>query len=182
MSDYFGKEVPKLGFGLMRLPHKGVRTDIEQTKKMVDLFLAAGFTYFDTSFVYLGSEAATKKALVDRHPRESYTLCTKLNTFNPAGTDRRTDDKRRANDCPLQTGILDIRLPRQLTFAILRQHGIRYRNARNIDQALYVGLLGSGNDIARSTGIDALKGTRFSRKEYRGEMVHQIYADKGFAD
>ncbi len=36
MSDYFGKEVPKLGFGLMRLPHKGLGTDIEQTKKMVD--------------------------------------------------------------------------------------------------------------------------------------------------
>ena len=81
MSDYFGKEVPKLGFGLMRLPHKGVRTDIEQTKKMVDLFLAAGFTYFDTAFVYLGSEAATKKALVDRYPRESYTLATKLNAM-----------------------------------------------------------------------------------------------------
>ncbi len=81
MSDYFGKEVPKLGFGLMRLPHKGVRADIEQTKKMVDLFLAAGFTYFDTAFVYIGSEAATKKALVDRYPRESYTLATKINAM-----------------------------------------------------------------------------------------------------
>ena len=50
MSDYFGKEVPKLGFGLMRLPHKGLGTDIEQTKKMVDMFLDAGFTYFDTEF------------------------------------------------------------------------------------------------------------------------------------
>lgn len=29
MSDYFGKEVPKLGFGLMRLPKKGMHTDIE---------------------------------------------------------------------------------------------------------------------------------------------------------
>lgn len=42
MSDYFGKEVPKLGFGLMRLPKKGFGTDIEQVKTMVDLFLAAG--------------------------------------------------------------------------------------------------------------------------------------------
>ena len=52
MSEYFGKEVPKLGFGLMRLPHKGLGTDIEQTKKMVDMFLDAGFTYFDTAYVY----------------------------------------------------------------------------------------------------------------------------------
>ncbi len=79
MSEFFGKEVPKLGFGLMRLPRKGVFTDVEQTKKMVDRFLESGFTYFDTAFVYVGSEAATKKALVDRHPRESYTLATKLN-------------------------------------------------------------------------------------------------------
>jgi hypothetical protein len=54
-------------------------TDIEQTKKMVDLFLEAGFTYFDTAFVYGTSEQDTKKALVDRYPRESYTLATKLN-------------------------------------------------------------------------------------------------------
>lgn len=81
MSDYFGREVPKLGFGLMRLPKKGIHTDIEQVKQMVDLFMEAGFTYFDTAFVYLGSEAAAKKALVDRYPRESYTLATKLNAF-----------------------------------------------------------------------------------------------------
>lgn len=79
MSDYFGKDVPKLGFGLMRLPKKGIGTDIEQVKKMVDMFIGAGFTYFDTAYVYLGSEAATKKALVERYPREAYTLATKIN-------------------------------------------------------------------------------------------------------
>lgn len=76
----------KLGFGLMRLPKKGVRTDIEQTKQMVDRFLEAGCTYFDTAFVYPGSEPAAKKALVDRHPRESYTLATKLNAGIPGIT------------------------------------------------------------------------------------------------
>ena len=81
MSDYFGKEVPKLGFGLMRLPHKGLHMDIEQIKTMVDMFIEAGFTYFDTAFVYPGSEAATRKALVERYPRESYTLCTKINAM-----------------------------------------------------------------------------------------------------
>ncbi len=88
MSDYFGKEVPKLGFGLMRLPKKGLGTDIEQVKKMVDLFMAAGFTYFDTAFVYTGSEAAIKKALVDRYPRQSYTLATKINAFMMAPTEK----------------------------------------------------------------------------------------------
>ena len=68
----------KLGFGLMRLPRRGLGIDVEQTKQMVDLFLAAGCTYFDTAFVYPGSEDATRKALVERYPRESYTLATKL--------------------------------------------------------------------------------------------------------
>lgn len=78
MSDYFGRETPKLGFGLMRLPKKGLGTDIEQVKKMVDLFLEEGFTYFDTAFVYGNSERDTKKALVDRYQRNAYTLATKL--------------------------------------------------------------------------------------------------------
>ena len=68
----------KLGFGLMRLPHKGNAIDIPQTCEMVDKFLEAGLTYFDTAFVYTGSEDAAKKALVTRYPRESYTLATKL--------------------------------------------------------------------------------------------------------
>lgn len=80
MERYFGENTPKLGFGLMRLPKKDGRIDIEQTKKMVDLFMDAGLTYFDTAYVYDGgeSEKAAKAALVDRYPRESYTLCTKL--------------------------------------------------------------------------------------------------------
>lgn len=75
--DYLGKNVKKLGFGLMRLPRIGDEIDIEQTKVMVDKFLAAGGTYFDTAWAYPGSEAAIKEALVDRYPRESFTLATK---------------------------------------------------------------------------------------------------------
>ena len=82
MRENFGKEIPKLGFGLMRLPVlEGTQDiDIEQTKKMVDIFMNAGFTYFDTAFTYGGgaSERAAKEALVDRYPRESFQLATKL--------------------------------------------------------------------------------------------------------
>ncbi len=74
----------KLGFGLMRLPlldpNDPAKIDMQQTKKMVDTFLERGFTYFDTAWMYCGfqSENAVKEALVDRHPRESFTLATKL--------------------------------------------------------------------------------------------------------
>ena len=78
-ESYLGENTMKLGFGLMRLPHKGPRIDVEQTKQMVDRFLEAGGTYFDTAYVYIGSEEAARKALVSRYPRESFTLATKLN-------------------------------------------------------------------------------------------------------
>ena len=74
---YLGEEIKKLGFGLMRLPQKDGKIDIEQTKEMVDLFLEAGFTYFDTAWAYAGSEDAIREALVERYPRERYQLATK---------------------------------------------------------------------------------------------------------
>ncbi|WP_293824872.1 aldo/keto reductase [uncultured Parolsenella sp.] len=69
--------IKKLGFGLMRLPKTGEAIDVEQTKRMVDLFMDAGFTYFDTAWAYAGSEEAIAQALVQRYPRESFQLATK---------------------------------------------------------------------------------------------------------
>ncbi len=74
---YLGEEIKKLGFGLMRLPQKDGVIDVEQVKEMVDLFLEAGFTYFDTAWAYTGSEDAIRQALVERYPRERYQLATK---------------------------------------------------------------------------------------------------------
>lgn len=74
----------KLGFGLMRLPltdlSDAASIDIEATKKMVDIFIERGFTYFDTAWMYhsFKSENAVKEVLVDRYPRDSYTIATKL--------------------------------------------------------------------------------------------------------
>ena len=74
---YLGESIGKLGFGLMRLPQKDGVIDVEQTKEMVDLFLEAGFTYFDTAWAYAGSEDAIRQALVERYPRERFQLATK---------------------------------------------------------------------------------------------------------
>ena len=80
MERYLGESIPKLGFGLMRLPMQGEEVDIEQTKQMVDMFMQAGFNYFDTAYGYIGgrSEKAIGEALVKRYPRESFLLTTKL--------------------------------------------------------------------------------------------------------
>lgn len=83
----------KLGFGMMRLPVIGgdpTAFDYGKLEEMVDEFLAAGFTYFDTSFVYHDgkSEEATRKALVERHARGSFTVATKFPTFLDIPEDR----------------------------------------------------------------------------------------------
>ena len=86
MSVFTGKEKLKLGFGLMRLPRlENNEIDVEQVKEMVDLFIEAGGTYFDTAFVYQGSEEAIRKALVERYPRDSYTLASKC-MISPDGS------------------------------------------------------------------------------------------------
>jgi predicted aldo/keto reductase-like oxidoreductase len=91
---YLGENIKKLGFGLMRLPTvggPGGEIDIEQMKAMVDLFMAKGFTYFDTAYGYADgrSEAAAKVALIDRYPRESFQFATKL----PAWAGPKTADE-----------------------------------------------------------------------------------------
>ena len=84
MPDTFRPNPLRLAFGLMRLPkNPDGSIDVPQVAEMADRFIAAGGTYFDTAYVYDNglSEAAFKAAVADRHPRESYTLCTKLNAF-----------------------------------------------------------------------------------------------------
>ena len=74
---------PKLGFGCMRLPlldpADQQSIDMEQFKQMVDAFIDGGGTYFDTAFGYHegASERALKEALVERYPRDAYTVATK---------------------------------------------------------------------------------------------------------
>ena len=77
----------KLGFGLMRLPLKDkndeASVNMDEMKQMVDTFLERGFTYFDTAYMYhsFKSEIAAREALVKRHPRDSFTLTTKMTTM-----------------------------------------------------------------------------------------------------
>lgn len=76
----------KLGFGCMRLPVINgdyANVDISRFEKMADEFLAKGFTYFDTAYVYHGgkSEEAVKHAVVERYPRDKFTITTKMPMF-----------------------------------------------------------------------------------------------------
>ena len=99
---FFDREIKKLGFGLMRLPQKDGEIDIEQVKEMVDRFLDAGFTYFDTAWAYKGSEDAIRQALVERYPRDSFQLATKNAAW--IGCKTREDAIRQFEDSLRQTG------------------------------------------------------------------------------
>ena len=77
---YFPELKKKLGFGLMRLPMNGDTVDYATVSQMVDVFLEAGFNYFDTAHPYLQgqSEMAVKTCLSSRYPREKFILANKL--------------------------------------------------------------------------------------------------------
>ena len=98
----------KLGFGLMRLPlidkNDNGSIDVELTKKMVDTFIERGFTYFDTAWMYckFNSERAVKEVLVDRYPRDSFTLATKLHS---AFIETKEDRDRVFNEQLEKTGV-----------------------------------------------------------------------------
>ena len=74
----------KLGFGCMRLPlteaGNFAAVDVAAVERMADEFLAQGFTYFDTAYMYhdFKSECVVREALVKRHCRTHFTLASKL--------------------------------------------------------------------------------------------------------
>ena len=87
LAEKGSMKMKKLGFGFMRLPVQSRNdpsiVDMDTLKQMVDAFLARGFTYFDTAYMYhMGkSEIALREALVKRHKRDSFTVATKLPTM-----------------------------------------------------------------------------------------------------
>ena len=106
-EPYLGASIPKLGFGFMRLPKLADgQMDMEQIRRMVDLFIQRGFTYFDTAYTYDsgGSEIALRQALVERYPRQSYQVATKLSLMSL----KCAEDGPRMFDTSLQRLGLDV--------------------------------------------------------------------------
>lgn len=74
----------QFGYGCMRLPtlekDDPASFDYETINALFDAYLAQGFTYFDTAYTYHGyhAEEAVRHALVERHPRDSFELATKM--------------------------------------------------------------------------------------------------------
>ena len=72
--------LPKLGFGFLRLPMKDNDIDYDTLNVMVDIAMENGVNYFDTGYIYLDgdSERALKRTVVERYPREKYIVTDKM--------------------------------------------------------------------------------------------------------
>ena len=77
-------EIKKLGFGLMRLPYSESEqwghVDLEKTRQMIDAYIAEGFSYFDTAWVYHGgfSEKIFGELVAKRYSREKFQVTSKM--------------------------------------------------------------------------------------------------------
>lgn len=92
-KDFKDLKLSSLGLGTMRLPNKGVDSDVpvdeEETAKMVDYALKNGINYFDTAWGYHNgeSEKVIGKVL-SKYPRDSFYLATKFPGYDLSNMDK----------------------------------------------------------------------------------------------
>ena len=77
-TDKYGNRLSILGFGCMRFPQKLGSIDMEATEKQIMLAIERGVNYFDTAYVYPGSEAALGEILEKNKARDRVYIATKL--------------------------------------------------------------------------------------------------------
>lgn len=77
-SDKKGNRLSILGYGCMRFKRSGGKIDIEKAEKEVLAAYNGGVNYFDTAYIYPGSEAALGEILERNSLREKINLATKL--------------------------------------------------------------------------------------------------------
>ena len=73
-----GEDVSAIGYGCMRFSTKAGRIDIEKTEKEILAAVEAGVNYFDTAYIYPGSEAALGEIVERNGLHEKINIATKL--------------------------------------------------------------------------------------------------------
>ncbi len=90
-TDQYGNRLSILGYGCMRFPRKHGMIDMELTEKQILLAIDKGVKYFDTAYIYPGSEAALGEILEKNNVRDRVNIATKLPHYlikNKAGLDK----------------------------------------------------------------------------------------------
>ncbi len=77
-KDKYGRELSILGFGCMRFPNKMGITDMKETEREIMAAYQGGVNYFDTAYVYPGSESVLGSVLQKNGIRDEVYIATKL--------------------------------------------------------------------------------------------------------
>ena len=77
-TDKYGNKLSILGFGCMRFPMKAGRIDMAETEREILTAVEGGVNYFDTAYIYPGSEAALGEILERNGLRDRVYIATKL--------------------------------------------------------------------------------------------------------
>ena len=77
-NDKYGEPISQLGYGCMRFTRKGGSIDFEKAEKEVMLAVEQGVNYYDSAYVYPGSEETLGRILGENHCREKVKIATKL--------------------------------------------------------------------------------------------------------
>ncbi len=113
-KDRNGNDLSVLGYGCMRFTKKGGGIDVDKAEKELLAAYQAGVNYFDTAYIYPGSEAAVGEIFERNHIREKVNIATKLPQYlirNRAALDRYFDEERSR----LRTTYVDYYLMHHLT-------------------------------------------------------------------
>ncbi len=113
-TDRQGREISVLGYGCMRFTKTGVATDMEKTEKEILLAIERGINYFDTAYIYPGSEVALGQILAKNNLREKVHIATKLPQYlirNEAAIEKYFNEQLER----LQTDYIDYYLMHMLT-------------------------------------------------------------------
>ncbi len=77
-KDKYGNDISILGFGCMRFAQNGGQIDLEKAEREIMSAYNAGVNYYDTAYVYPGSEVAIGKIFAKNKIRERIKIATKL--------------------------------------------------------------------------------------------------------
>ena len=112
--DKYGNELSVLGYGCMRFTRKGSGIDIDKAEKEIMAAFEAGVNYYDTAYIYPGSEAALGEILERNGIREKVNIATKVPQF--LVRDRAALDKYFGEQLSrLRTGYIDYYLMHHVT-------------------------------------------------------------------
>ena len=77
-ADKYGNKLSILGFGCMRFQQKLGKIDFEKAERQVMMAIEGGVNYFDTAFIYPGSEALMGEIFEKNQVRDKVYIATKI--------------------------------------------------------------------------------------------------------